>query len=285
MDIDAIPIGSDFRHHIRGFLDKCDVLLAIIGPRWNALDENGHSRLEDEADWVRIEIETALGKNIRVIPVRVDGAMLPHPSLLPERMRDLVYRQAADLDTGRDFNPHMERLIRAIDGFALDVAGPRAFEARGRPREGVSPKPHSRGLVSAAESALELVSEAPAGTGELPETATEAPRPAECEDKAVSTSARPSRVLPWIMVSLVAVTVLVVALTMLRGTGNESAGNEPALPKATISSVPSVPNLPKDGSRVTPSGPDDSPVPLTNVPALPDDAIRARKSDRLPGPF
>src|SRR5262249_62171790 len=34
MDVDNIPIGTDFRKHIGGFLHQCDILLAIVGTKW-----------------------------------------------------------------------------------------------------------------------------------------------------------------------------------------------------------------------------------------------------------
>ena len=34
MDIDRIPFGTDFRHHIQDALRDADVLLAVIGPTW-----------------------------------------------------------------------------------------------------------------------------------------------------------------------------------------------------------------------------------------------------------
>jgi len=40
---------------------------------------------------------------------------LPRADLLPEGLRDLIYRQAATVDTQIDFNSHIERLIREID--------------------------------------------------------------------------------------------------------------------------------------------------------------------------
>jgi hypothetical protein len=64
---------------------------------------------------VRIEIEAALAKKIPVIPVLIDGTALPPPVQLPEGLRDLAFRQAAPVDSGRDFHPHMDRLIKAMD--------------------------------------------------------------------------------------------------------------------------------------------------------------------------
>ena len=115
MDIDSIPFGLDFREHIQESLKRCDVLLAIVGRNWAAPDQKGGLRINDESDWVRIEVEAALAKKIPVIPVLIDGAELPSPASLPEGLRNLVFRQAAPVDSGRDFHPHMDRLIKAMD--------------------------------------------------------------------------------------------------------------------------------------------------------------------------
>jgi hypothetical protein len=65
MDIDSIPFGLDFRDHIQSSLDRCDILIAIVGPQWAAKNEQGQLRICEEADWVRIELETALAKKTR----------------------------------------------------------------------------------------------------------------------------------------------------------------------------------------------------------------------------
>ena len=115
MDIDSIPYGLDFRKHIKEALKRCDIMLAIIGPRWTALNEAGQSRLIDETDWIRIEIEAALAKDVPLVPVLINGAAMPKPKDLPETMQDLAFRQAAPLDMRRDFHSHMDRLIGVMD--------------------------------------------------------------------------------------------------------------------------------------------------------------------------
>ena len=127
MDINSIPFGLDFREHIQETLKRCDVLLAIVGKNWAAANENGAFRINEENDWVRIEVEAALAKNIPVIPVLIDNASLPAPASLPEGLRNLVFRQAAPVDSGRDFNPHMARLIKAMDQL---LAGQSASETK-----------------------------------------------------------------------------------------------------------------------------------------------------------
>src|SRR5215212_7656221 len=69
-DIDSIPAGVDFREHINRMLDQSDVVLAIVGPRWTG-PRAGQNRLANEADPVRVEVETALKKRVPLIPVLV----------------------------------------------------------------------------------------------------------------------------------------------------------------------------------------------------------------------
>ena len=132
MDIDSIPFGLDFREHIQETLKHCDVLLAIVGRNWAAPDQKGGLRINDENDWVRIEVEAALAKKIPVIPVLIDGADLPSPASLPEGLRNLVFRQAAPVDSGRDFHPHMDRLIKAMDHL---LSGKPVAQQKPRPAE------------------------------------------------------------------------------------------------------------------------------------------------------
>ena len=115
MDIENIPAGIDFRQHIEAILGKCDIVLALIGPHWANVDEHGQSRILDPGDWVRIEIETALKKNVPVIPVLIDHTPHPKPEQLPDTLKALAFRQATDVAAGRDFHVHMRRLIRAMD--------------------------------------------------------------------------------------------------------------------------------------------------------------------------
>jgi len=77
--------------------------------------DNEHLRLASPADPVRVEIETALRKDKALIPVLVSRAVMPHPGVLPDSLRDFVYRNAVQVDSGQDFEVHVGRLIRAIE--------------------------------------------------------------------------------------------------------------------------------------------------------------------------
>jgi hypothetical protein len=115
MDIDRIPFGTDFRHHIQDVLRGADILLAVVGPTWLGKKADGASRIHDDADPVRVEIEAALRQGLTLIPVLIDNASMPGAAELPESIRDFAYINAAPIDIGRDFRAHMDRLTRSID--------------------------------------------------------------------------------------------------------------------------------------------------------------------------
>jgi hypothetical protein len=120
LDIDTIPFGADFRRHVGQAVGQCGALLAVIGEQW--LDvryregpKQGQRRLDDPADFVRIEIESALARGIPVVPVLVGQATMPRAEDLPEGLKELAYRNAAEVRAGRDFRGQVERLIRSLE--------------------------------------------------------------------------------------------------------------------------------------------------------------------------
>jgi hypothetical protein len=85
IDVDNLDPGVDFVDTIEQSVGSCDVLIAVIGNRWLISSEaDGGRRLDNPDDFVRLEIATALKRNIRVIPVLVDGASMPPPRDLPD---------------------------------------------------------------------------------------------------------------------------------------------------------------------------------------------------------
>jgi hypothetical protein len=115
MDIDNIPFGKDFRVHISEAIVQSDILLVIVGQRWLGASRGGTRRIDDETDFVRLELETALTNAIPIVPVLTGSARMPQPAQLPVTLKNLTYLNAAQVDFGRDFEQHMERLIRSID--------------------------------------------------------------------------------------------------------------------------------------------------------------------------
>ncbi len=119
-DIDSIQPGDDFAARITTTLKSCAVLLVVIGTRWLTAAANGRRRLDDPADWVRLEIETALMQGLRIIPVLVEGAKMPGASELPASLQALAGRQAQELSPAR-FRADAERLANVLKA---DYSGP-----------------------------------------------------------------------------------------------------------------------------------------------------------------
>lgn len=115
IDIDNVPFGVDFRKHIDDALRASDLLIAIVGEKWLGPQAGGKLRIMNEADPVRVELETALKRDITVLPVLLDGTSMPDPAELPETIKDFAYRNAIEVESGRDFNVHIDRLIRAME--------------------------------------------------------------------------------------------------------------------------------------------------------------------------
>jgi len=115
-DIDNIPLGSDFRVHLQTAIDKASIVLVVIGERWMGIDSStGKRRIDEDKDFVRIEVEAALIKNKVVIPVLVARATMPSKEELPPSIEELAFRNAAEVRTGRDHDLHMNLLFKGLD--------------------------------------------------------------------------------------------------------------------------------------------------------------------------
>ena len=122
MDVDAIPLGTNFEKVLHKEIAKCGVLLAVIGANWSdARDEDGKRRLDNPNDFVRIEIAAALQRNIPVIPILLDGARIPKADELPDDLKALTLRNGLDVRHA-SFHEDMDRLIRGLKG-KVDQAG------------------------------------------------------------------------------------------------------------------------------------------------------------------
>lgn len=101
-DIESIEPGDDFVVAIERSVAECEVLVVLIGPNWlSAAFPDGRLRLDDPDDFVRLEIEIALGRKVRVIPVLLGGATMPAPDKLPASLAALARRQAFELSDAR----------------------------------------------------------------------------------------------------------------------------------------------------------------------------------------
>jgi hypothetical protein len=141
-DVHNLRPGQLFDQELAKALAECDVLIAILGPRWVELlnaratsarttashffgkcfswERRKPPAMTSERDYVREEIAQALKRKIVVIPVRVgcDGQLpqLPHSDALPEDIRSFVSYQSHDVVHER-FQLGMEVLAKAITEF------------------------------------------------------------------------------------------------------------------------------------------------------------------------
>lgn len=112
-DIENIPAGLDFSDEIIQNVEACTLMLAIIGPTWLEILQE---RMTDvsEIDYVRLEIGTALKRNIPVIPVYVNDAPLLYDQELPDDLKHLTSRNAVIIRQDAHFHPTVNELVRQI---------------------------------------------------------------------------------------------------------------------------------------------------------------------------
>jgi len=227
-DVDSIELGDDFVDKITTAVGSCDVLLALIGDHWlTIIDEDGRRRIDDPDDFVRLEIEAALTRKIRVIPVLVDGARMPRADELPAALAGLARRQALELNPSR-FDSDTSRLEQALKKTLAEVQGPRPPSATepaadtqpSTPRPPEAPKHREQVGVSRARGD--------------PPTAT-APS-AEPAPRAGWLRRHPLLTISAVLISLVGLIAVIVATS--DNNGEESSGGGVAESSGDVSAAP-----------------------------------------------
>jgi hypothetical protein len=179
MDVDGIPLGTDFVKRLTAEVASCDVLLAMIGPKWlDIQDEDGNRRLDDPRDFVRVEISAALERDIPVIPILLNGSKVPRADRLPPNLGNLAVRNGLDV-RHVSFHADVGRLVRELkqmqhrnDGKGVDgkpetpIAPPQASFARGLSHDTpVTAAPTTKQLSARALGLLVLSAIAGLGIG------------------------------------------------------------------------------------------------------------------------
>jgi hypothetical protein len=116
-DIEDIPPGVDFIEYFTKAVGECDALIEIIGPDWlTVADASGRRRLDDPNDPIRLEVVAAIRRNIRVIPVLLEGATMPKAEDLPDDLQPLARRNAYPLSDSRwaDDTKKLAGILRAF---------------------------------------------------------------------------------------------------------------------------------------------------------------------------
>jgi hypothetical protein len=111
-DIDSIPYGVDFREYLNKEVSKCDILLAVMGDKWLEILKQ---RLDQPNDFVRIEIQAALEREIPVVPILVGEKPVPNEKDLPPELANLSYMQRAEVRAGADLLMHLKRFTSRLD--------------------------------------------------------------------------------------------------------------------------------------------------------------------------
>jgi len=124
MDVEGIEPGVDFVTAIEEAVSSCRVLIVIIGDEWTqAKDAAGRRRLDDPNDFIRLETGTALQRGIRVVPVLVEGASMPHIDDLPDDLKSLTRRQAIEI-SHKQWESSTGELIRTLEGLLANTPMP-----------------------------------------------------------------------------------------------------------------------------------------------------------------
>lgn len=114
-DVDMIPVGVNFEKYITRTLKQCVAQVVVIGPQWvDIRSVHGERRLDDPADFVRVEVESALRDGLAVIPVLVQGATLPSAEELPASLRPLVEREPVAVHYAPAFDGDMRALSQKM---------------------------------------------------------------------------------------------------------------------------------------------------------------------------
>ncbi len=114
IDIDNIEPGEDFVEVIERVLSQAGVMVVVVGPRWlTATDAKGRRRIDSSSDYHRMEIEAALKRPVRVIPVLMGGATMPEEEELPDALKAFARRNAIEISDKR-FGFDTARLVEAI---------------------------------------------------------------------------------------------------------------------------------------------------------------------------
>lgn len=163
LDVDSIDIGAPFAKVVGSWIDRCDALLAVIGRSWlDAKDDEGKRRLENPQDYVRLEIEAGLDRDVRVVPLLIHGTRMPKSSELPESLVPLLDRNAVELSRAHwEFD--VDRLVAALDripvhespGATAEKGGIDDELAAGESGERATPQPETSATAATEDEAAE----------------------------------------------------------------------------------------------------------------------------------
>jgi hypothetical protein len=119
----TIGPAQKYQDVIEEKVTSCDVVLVLIGRQWLTItDEAGQRRLELEDDLLRMEIEAALKKGRRVIPILVQGVRMHAREKLPPSLAELADWQAHEMRYS-SWKDDLIELVAGLDTVHVKKAG------------------------------------------------------------------------------------------------------------------------------------------------------------------
>jgi hypothetical protein len=114
MDQRNIHAGDRWPDEIKNSLNSADIVVSVIGKNWlTCHDDFGRRRIDGTHDWVRLELKTVLHTDKKVIPVLVNGAIMPPQDSLPDDLKEFSNRQCIRL-TQENWEHDFQLLLRRI---------------------------------------------------------------------------------------------------------------------------------------------------------------------------
>jgi hypothetical protein len=112
MDVEAILPGADFVRVIEHAIAQCQAVIVIISPSWIA-------QVNAPTSYIRLEAETALRRNVPVIPILIGGVQMPSAERLPPGIRQLTRLNARQVRPD-SFDYDMDWIRKAL-GFRVSA--------------------------------------------------------------------------------------------------------------------------------------------------------------------
>lgn len=110
-DQDILVGGDDWKKVIEDSVSSCSAMLVLIGKYWASAQSL--RQLHSDDDWIQFEIRAALSRNIRLIPVLLNGARMPKTTKLPNTLHALTQRQAIPVNDS-NFDDAIAKLLLAV---------------------------------------------------------------------------------------------------------------------------------------------------------------------------
>jgi hypothetical protein len=156
-DTENIEGGQSFPKRLQDGMDRARVVLVVMGATWlTTLDEDSLRRIDDPADWVRREVEGALGsEGVTVIPMLVDEAKMPRARGLPPAIARLAELQHLRLDHAQ-FQSHAEQIVARLVKLGVRLAPADAARPSGAGGHEPTELDRYRAAAEAAHATIEL---------------------------------------------------------------------------------------------------------------------------------